>query len=241
MKLGHSTPANVICKVAFDGSDKENTACVFPQLPLTIRTRYDYVQPVITGVTDSRGEVAEDGKTRDEKVTVTGTATRGETVELFDGTTTSMGTALVDADSTWSREIGPLTEKSYRISAKALYDADPVSSQPRTFTVKFAQTPEILSVTDSRGTVAEGATTYDNSVLVAGSATPNLQIQLQENNQPGPTLDVDDKGNWNHRFNNLKVQPYSIVEGFIRYRSRAEPAANIQRGTSGYADDFQGQ
>lgn len=211
MKLGHSTPANVICKVAFDGSEKENTACLFPQLPLTIRTRYDYVQPVITGVTDSRGEVAEDGKTRDEKVTVTGSATRGETVELFDGTTISMGTALVGADSNWSREIGPLTEKSYRISAKALYDADPVSSQPRTFTVKFAQKPEILSVTDSRGTVAEGATTYDNSVLVAGSATPNLQIQLQENNQPGPTLDVDDKGNWNHRFNNLKVQPYSIV------------------------------
>jgi hypothetical protein len=211
MKLGHSTPANVICKAALDGSEKENTACVFPQLPLTIRTRYDYVQPVITGVTDSRGEVAEDGKTRDEKVTVTGSATRGETVELFDGTTISMGTALVGADSNWSREIGPLTEKSYRISAKALYDADPVSSQPRTFTVKFAQTPEILSVTDSRGTVAEGATTYDNSVLVAGSATPNLQIQLQENNQPGPTLDVDDKGNWNHRFNNLKVQPYSIV------------------------------
>jgi hypothetical protein len=211
MKLGHSTPANVICKVAFDGSEEENTACVFPQLPLTIRTRYDYVQPVITGVTDSRGEVAEDGKTRDEKVTVTGTATRGESVELFDNVTKSMGTALVGADSIWRREIGPLTEKPYSITAKALYDADPVSSEPRTFTVKFAQTPEILSVTDSRGTVAEGATTYDNSVLVAGSATPNLQIQLQENNQPGPTLDVDDKGNWNHRFNNLKVQPYSIV------------------------------
>ncbi|WP_454563202.1 Ig-like domain-containing protein [Pseudomonas sp. AIG] len=211
MKLGHSTPANVICKVAFDGDIKEDNACIFPQLPLTIRTRYDYVQPVITGVTDSRGDVEEAGKTRDERVTVTGTATRGESVELFDNATISMGAALVGADSIWRREIGPLTEKPYSITAKALYDADPVSSPPRTFTVKFAQTPEILSVTDSRGTVAEGATTYDNSVLVAGSATPNLQIQLQENNQPGPTLDVDDKGNWNHRFNNLKVQPYSLV------------------------------
>jgi len=211
MKLGHSTPARVICKVAFDGSENEDTACVFPQLPLTIRTRYDYVQPVITGVTDSRGPVAEDGKTRDEKVTVTGTATRGETVELFDGTTTSMGTALVGADSTWSREIGPLTEKSYRISAKALYDADPVSSEPRTFTVKFAQTPEILAVSDSRGDVAQGATTYDNSVLVAGSATPNLRIKLLENKQSLITLDVDDKGDWNHRINDLKVHSYSLT------------------------------
>jgi len=211
MKLGHSTPATVICKVAFDGSEKEDTACIFPQLPLTIRTRYDYVQPVITGVTDSRGEVEEGGKTRDEKVTVTGTATRGETVELFDGTTTSMGTAQVDADSTWSCEIGPLTEKSYRISAKALYDADPVSSEPRTFNVKFAQTPEILVVSDSRGDVAHGATTYDNSVLVAGSATPNLQIKLLENKQPLITLDVDDKGDWNHRLNDLQVRSYSLT------------------------------
>jgi hypothetical protein len=211
MKLGHSTPANLICKVAFDGSENEDTACLFPQLPLTIRTRYDYVQPVITAVTDSRGDVEEGGKTRDEKVTVTGTATRGETVELFDGTTTSMGTALVDADTTWSREIGPLTEKPYRISAKALYDADPVSSDPRTFTVKFAQTPEILSVTDSRGDVAHGTTTYDSSVQVAGSATPNLQVKLLENKQPLITLDVDDKGDWNHRLNDLKVRSYSLT------------------------------
>jgi hypothetical protein len=211
MKLGHSTPATVICKVAFDGSEKEDTASVFPQLPLTIRTRYDYVQPVITAVTDSRGGVEEGGKTRDGKVTVTGTATRGETVELFDRTTTSMGTALVDADTTWSREIGPLTEKSYRISAKALYDADPVSSEPRTFTVKFAQTPEILSVTDSRGDVAHGTTTYDSSVQVAGSATPNLQVKLLENKQPLITLDVDDKGDWNHRLNDLKVRSLYVA------------------------------
>jgi hypothetical protein len=211
MKLGHSTPASLICKVAFDGSEKEDIACLFPQLPLTIRTRYDYVQPVITGVTDSRGDVEEAGKTRDETVTVSGTATRGETVELFDGPTTSMGTALVGTDSKWRREIGPLTEKPYSISAKALYDADPVSSDPRTFTVKFAETPAILSVTDSRGDVAHGTTTYDNSVLIAGSATPNLQVKLLENKQPLITLDVDDKGDWNHRLNDLKVRSYSLT------------------------------
>ncbi|WP_339476996.1 hypothetical protein [Pseudomonas fluorescens] len=211
MKLGHSTPATVVCKVAFDGDEVEDRAYIFPQLHLTIRTRYDYVQPVITAVTDSRGDVEEGDKTRDEKVTVTGTATRGETVELFDGPTTSMGTALVGADSTWRREIGPLTEKSYSITAKALYDADPVSSNPRTFTVKFAQTPEILSVTDSRGDVVHGATTYDNSVLVAGSATPNLQVKLLENKQPVITLEVDDKGVWNHRLNDLKARSYSLT------------------------------
>lgn len=211
MKLGHSTPATVVCKVAFDGDEVEDRAYIFPQLHLTIRTRYDYVQPVITAVTDSRGDVEEGDKTRDEKVTVTGTATRSETVELFDGSTTSMGTAQVGADSTWRREIGPLTEKSYSITAKALYDADPVLSPPRTFTVKFAQTPEILSVSDSRAPIPPGGTTYDNSVLVAGIATPNLQIKLLENKQPVITLDVDDKGVWNHRLNDLKARSYSLT------------------------------
>ncbi|MBX9410476.1 Ig-like domain-containing protein [Pseudomonas baetica] len=211
MKLGHSTAATVICKVAFNGGSQESSAYVFPPLPLTIRTRYDYLTPEITRVADSRTEIEEGGKTRDDEVTVTGTATRGETIELFDGGSASMGTARVEADSNWSRKIGTLTEKLYSITAKALYDADPVSSLARTFTVKFAQTPEILVVSDSRGPVAPGATTYDNSVLVEGSATPNLQVQLLGSDESAITLDVDESGRWSRRLNNLKVKTYSLT------------------------------
>jgi hypothetical protein len=50
MKLGHSTSATVICKVAFDGSAKEDEAITFPLYPLTVRTRYDWITPVITGL-----------------------------------------------------------------------------------------------------------------------------------------------------------------------------------------------
>lgn len=210
MKLGHSTPATVTCKVAFDGGSDEVGACIFPLLSLTIRTRYDYVQPVITKISDSRNEIEEGGKTRDEKVTVTGTATRGETIELFD-VATPLGQVRVADDSTWSREIGPLSEKPYKIIAKALYDADPVLSAPRTFTVKFAQTPDILSVTDSWRDVPPGGITYDNSVVVAGSATPNLQVQLLDESQPIATLDIDENGDWSHRINSLKVRTYDIV------------------------------
>ncbi|MGY1891729.1 Ig-like domain-containing protein [Pseudomonas sp. SDT291_1_S447] len=211
MKLGHSTPASVGCKVAFDGSRNENSAIEFPPRQLTVRTRYDYVTPVITLVEDVWGEIEEGDKTRADEVIISGTATRGETIELFDAGSTSKGTAPVKDDSTWKATISTPTEKLYSITAKALYDADPVSSDPRTFTVKFTQTPEILSVTDSRGPVAPGATTYDNSVLVMGSATPNLQIELRESNQPNITLDVDNDGHWEHRLNDLKVGNYSLV------------------------------
>ncbi|MCP1475050.1 hypothetical protein [Pseudomonas sp. EB276 TE3739] len=211
MKLGHSTPATVVCKVAFGGDGVEDRAYVFPRLPLTIRTRYDYITPVITRVSDSRSDIEEGGKTRDNEVTITGTATREETIELFDAISTSMGTAKVGADSSWSRKIGILTERNYSITAKALYGADPVSSPPRTFTVKFAETPEVLAITDSRGPVQPGATTYDNSVFVEGSATPNLQVRLLGADAPAITLDVDEQGKWSHRLNNLKIKTYSLT------------------------------
>ncbi|VVQ25521.1 hypothetical protein PS925_05818 [Pseudomonas fluorescens] len=211
MKLGHSTPATVVCKVAFDGDGVEDRAYVFPRLPLTIRTRYDYITPVITRVSDSRSDIEEGGKTRDNEVTITGTATREETIELFDAVSTSMGTAKVGTDSSWSRKIGILTERNYSITAKALYGADPVSSTPRTFTVKFAETPEVLAITDSRGPVQPGATTYDNSVFVEGSATPNLQVRLLGADAPAITLDVDEQGKWSHRLNNLKIKTYSLT------------------------------
>jgi hypothetical protein len=211
MKLGHSTRATVICKVAFDGSTKEDEAIVFPPYGLTVRTRYDWVPPVITGVADARGDVPEGGKTRDKEVTVKGTATRGETVELFDAVSTSLGTAPVDAKGEWNRKVSNLTEKIYSITAKALYAAEPDTSDPRTFEVKFAETPEILEVRDSRGLVAPGTITYDSSVVIEGSATPNERIQLQQGGASIIDLPVNPNGIWRHTLSGLQVREYVLT------------------------------
>ncbi|MBT9266332.1 Ig-like domain repeat protein [Pseudomonas sp. MG-9] len=211
MKLGHSTPATVVCCVTFDGDSQESRAIEFPLLRLTVRTRYDYVTPDIIRIQDSRGEVIEDGVTRDTKVTISGSATRGETIELFNALSQSMGTTTVRDDSTWSLEIGILTEKKYSITAKALYDADPVSSQPRTFTVKFSITPQIRSVTDSRGLVNPGANTFDNSVLIEGEATPNEQVRLMDSTSSVATVNTNDRGEWRHRHDNLGVKSYNMI------------------------------
>lgn len=210
LKLGHASPATVVCQVTFDGSVEQHTAINFPALPLTIRTRYDYLTPIIDKVIDARAEVPEGGTTRDKEVTLEGTATREQTVELFEEPSLSLGTALVGTDGVWRKKVSNLTEKRYRITAKALYDAVPVSSEPRTFTVDFAVTPDITSITDSKGEVEPGKITYDNSVLIEGGATPGEQVRLLDGTTPVITLDVDDKGNWNHRFNNLSVKTYSL-------------------------------
>ncbi|WP_409319652.1 Ig-like domain repeat protein, partial [Pseudomonas sp. KCJK9016] len=140
MKLGHSTPANIICNVSFDGTDQEVNAIEFPKLSLTIRTRYDWLTPKITHVTDASGEVTEGGDTFFDQVTVKGTATRDEKVEIFDGSI-SHGNVDVGIDGVWSKILSNLPAKNYHITAHALYGADPVSSLIRAFTVKTAISP----------------------------------------------------------------------------------------------------
>ncbi|MGE1177309.1 Ig-like domain repeat protein, partial [Pseudomonas bananamidigenes] len=177
MKLGHSTPADVICKVSFDGTDQEVNAIEFPKLSLTIRTRYDWLTPKITHVTDASGEVAEGGDTFFEQVTVKGTATRDEKVEIFDGST-SHGNADVGVDGIWSKTLLNLQIKDYHITAHALYAADPVSSLIRAFTVKAAVQPTITDIMDSKGSVPHNGTTFDTSVTVTGKASPGQTVQL---------------------------------------------------------------
>jgi hypothetical protein len=211
LKLAHASLSTVICRVTFDGAPSESSAIEFPSLQLTVRTRYDYVTPVITRMLDTRGNVENGGKTRDDEVTVEGTGTRGETIELFDALTQSMGTATVGVDRNWSRKIGKLTEKTYRITAKALYDAEPISSEAWSFTVAFAITPLIRSLTDTKGVLAPGAITYDNSVLVEGDASAGEKIQLLDGATPIITLDVLQDGSWSHRYNELTVKSYNLV------------------------------
>ncbi len=197
--------------MAFDASLEERDAIEFPSLLLTIRTRYDYLTPVITGVSDSRREIEEGGTTFDDAVTFKGTATRGERVELFDATSQSMGTADVNAASAWECELKNLTERLYRINAKALYDAVPVSSEPRTFTVNFAMTPTIDSVTDSKGQVAPGGSTYDNVVTLTGSANPDQKVEILDDAVSKGTLDVDARGKWELHLTVLAVAAHNIT------------------------------
>ncbi|PWK40577.1 Ig-like domain-containing protein, partial [Pseudomonas sp. OV226] len=225
LKLAHASAATVLCKVAFDGANDESSAIAFPLLPLTVRTRYDYVTPVITQVSDSRGEVAEGGLTFDKQVTLKGTATRGEKVELYDGST-SLGSADVGTNGTWERLLTNLTVKNYHITAHALYDADPVSSLLRAFTVEAAITPTIDSVKDSKGAdVPLNGATFDTSVTVTGKASPDQAVQLYDGSTPiAPVTPVDSNGDWSKTFTGLSVAAHTI-KAKARYGTEPESTA----------------
>jgi len=85
------------------------------------------VQPTITSVRDSEGEVVDGGVTGDTSVTLAGKATASEQVQIFDGST-SKGMVPTNASGDWTLQLTALTIASHSITAKGLYGSQPVSA-----------------------------------------------------------------------------------------------------------------
>ncbi len=211
LKLLHSSAAVVKCAVVFDGSTDMSAAIEFPSLPLTIRTRYDYVTPVITKVLNPQGQdIPEAGLTYDKRVTVQGTATRGEKVEIKINDVLK-GTPEASALWTWECPADSLNEGLQKITVEALYDADVPVGNPRTFTVGVATKPSITAVNDSKGPVAMDGTTYDSAVTVAVKADPDQLIQLYDSATAiGVAIELDGEGNGSTTLTDLTIKGYAV-------------------------------
>ncbi len=93
------------------------------------------VTPTITSIKDSKGvEIPHGGCTVDTRVTITGTASKGQQVDVRDGTA-SKGKAPVDPTTgSWTLIVANLSVESHSFTAKALYGSGQTSA-PRRFTV----------------------------------------------------------------------------------------------------------
>jgi hypothetical protein len=92
--------------------------------------------PTLTSVkgSPSGDDIPEGGTTVETAVTLGGTASKGQNVEVFDGTT-SKGQATANATTgVWTLLVSGLSESVHRFKAKALYGTG-VESAVRTFTV----------------------------------------------------------------------------------------------------------
>ncbi|MBN3865723.1 Ig-like domain repeat protein [Pseudomonas frederiksbergensis] len=228
LKLLHASRITVTCKVIFDNSTDEAAAIVFPTLPLTIRQHYEYVTPVITRVKNAQNVVIpEAGQTYDKRLTIEGTATRAEKVDVqINGV--SRGTPPVDANSAWTITVD-LLEGLQRVVAIALYDATDKDSDPRTFTIKMAKNPSITRVADSIGSVGHNGVTYDNSVTVTVNADPNQSVQLYNGAAPiGAPITLDGNGNGTTSLSNLVQTTYSI-KARANYGSQLESPVHVFR------------
>jgi DNA-binding beta-propeller fold protein YncE len=122
-------------KTRIDRSSDKSKAVTFPVRTYTIKAVED-VKPQITSVkgSPSGDEIPEGGTTVETAVTLTGTAAKGQKVEVFDGTT-SKGQPVVHATTgVWELAVNELSVAAHSFKAKALYGSG-AESAIRTFTV----------------------------------------------------------------------------------------------------------
>ncbi|PMW86241.1 hypothetical protein C1X33_33740, partial [Pseudomonas sp. GW460-E13] len=196
-------------KAGLSGSQDENNALPFQVRTYTVKAVED-VKPAITRLTDSNGdEIAEGGSTVDTSITLTGTASKGQKIDVLDGTV-SKGQPTADSGTgVWTLLVSGLSAGAHSFTAKALYGSGQ-SSAPRTLTVAVAVTPAIDSVTDSKGPVAQGGITFDRSVTVTGKASPNQKVRLLDGTTSLGEPTANGSGIWTQVVSALTVKAYSL-------------------------------
>ncbi|WP_296234260.1 hypothetical protein [Pseudomonas sp. UBA4617] len=167
-----------------------------------------YVVPSITRIEDSRREVAEGATTVDTTVTVSGLASPGLQIDLLEGEV-SLHTVDVDLGGAWSVDLEGLTIRSHELKARAVYGNKDLSA-PRAFEVVAELAPTLDSVQDSRGELADGKTTVDTQIVLAGKASIGQPVQILDGSVPVDTARADLAGNWTLTLRNLQVKGYSI-------------------------------
>ncbi|PZW88509.1 YVTN family beta-propeller protein, partial [Pseudomonas sp. 478] len=166
-------------KVAFDGSTDESTAVTFPVRPYTIKA-VAIVAPTLDSVKGSPSgeEIPDNGYTVETAVTLSGTATKGLEVEVFDSAT-SKGEATADKSTgVWTKLVSGLSETVHHFKAKALYGSG-VESAVRTFTVEADADAPVF--TNGPYLIQPGETFKDISLSLrtgSGIPVPNADITL---------------------------------------------------------------
>ncbi|MCP1420475.1 hypothetical protein J3D47_004718 [Pseudomonas laurylsulfativorans] len=164
--------------------------------------RFNVAQDVelsLDDVADSEGSIDEGGKTRDDKVTVSGHARPGRRVQLrnHDGHIAGAVTTAREDDGFWKIELD-VDLGSYSLTVEALYGDGEISTPPRTFTVELDVELSLDDVTDSNGSIPEDGTTYEEKVTANGFAPPGEEVQLLINGNPidGATTTAGLDGAW---------------------------------------------
>lgn len=168
----------------------------------------EYVVPSLTRIEDSRRELTEGATTVDTAVTVVGLASPGLQVELLDGENVWQ-TVDVDLEGNWSVDLTGLTIRGYELRVRATYGNKDLSA-PRAFQVVAEQAPTLDSVQDSRGELADGKTTVDTKIELAGKASIGQLVQILDGESLVDTVQADNAGEWTLALRDLQVKGYAI-------------------------------
>ncbi|UCL84704.1 Ig-like domain-containing protein [Pseudomonas sp. HS-18] len=168
---------------------------VGPAVP-TIESVFDDVGPY-TGFLQ-KGDV-----TDDSQPTFKGTSDAGTTVKLYDGSTL-IGSAVTDANGSWSIITSALADGLHNVTATATDPIGQVSAPTGiwNFSVDTTAPANVtgLAVTDNVGAVTgplhAGDTTDDNRPVFSGGAEPNGKVIIYDNGKAIGEADVGADGKW---------------------------------------------
>ena len=179
--------------------------------------------PTLSTIKGSNGvDIPEGASTSDTTVTVTGTAPAGEKVDIFDGSV-SQGEVTAGADGLWTKTLTGLALTTHAIKAVARY-GDGAESAVRRFTVVAMVVPTLTSIKDSKSVeIPEGASTFDTSVTVTGSAQANQQVEVFDGGTSKGTALANAAGVWTLPLTGLTAAAYAI-KAVALYGDGAESA-----------------
>ena len=142
--------------------------------------------------------VVGDGITNANKITLSGTAAAGSTVQLFDGAT-QIGTATANGSGAWSFTTATLIDGSHAFTAKAVDVAGNVSTASAALHVTIdtiaPATPSVTSFSPDTMILGDGLTTADQIQLFGTAGAGSTVLVFDGSNQIGTTV-ADGKGAW---------------------------------------------
>ncbi len=168
------------------------------------------VAPTITSLEDSQGqEIPDNGSTVDTQITLTGTSSIGQDVQILDGVTIK-GTATADTSGRWSLTLAGLSIAAHALKAKALYGLG-AESGVRRFTIIASVAPTITSIKDSNNLeIPPNGFTVDTSVTLRGAASADLDVQILDGATVKGTAKADASGQWMLGLTGLNAAAHAI-------------------------------
>ncbi|WP_454846381.1 hypothetical protein [Pseudomonas farris] len=212
-ELADGSSLTLSFKAALDKSNVEANALVFADQIYTIKA-FEVVTPEITKATDSKNvEIPQAGTTADTAVTLTGAASKGQKVQIFDGTTSKGEASAHLTSGIWTHAMTGLSVAAHSFTAKALYGSGQVSTPARTLTVTAVVAPTITKAADSKNVeIPQAGITADTAVTLSGTASKGQKVQILDGETiKGEAIAHLTSGIWTLVMTGLSVAAHSFT------------------------------
>lgn len=224
--LKHGSTFSLEFKAALGGSQVEAEAQTFPLRTYTLNTVADE-KPLITKAEDSKGvEIPQADITVDTTVKLTGSAAKGQQVQVRDGTTIKGEPVAHATTGIWEWTMITLSVSAHSFTAKALYGSG-LESTARTLTIVAADAPTITAANGlpSGAAIANGGITVETGVKLTGSAAKGLKVDVRDatGSKGTPTAHAT-TGIWEQTVSALTVATHSFTAKAL-YGAGQESAA----------------